>query len=131
MTRRPTHLRGLIPFVALPLFWGCQSSVMDPLDTGRTACFPEGDGWGHPGLSIVPAIADLDVGDYLDFRGIWRDRIGTYDLPLEGIRWVSDDPDIASVTEDGLVRALADGTAKIRAEANGGSAEAMVRVGRF
>jgi len=128
MTRKLTQLRGLIPFVALPLFCGCQDGVTDPEDPVLDAQ-PLGEyGGGFLELMIVPGNVDLAVGDYLELERVWRDGDEVYDDPQEDIRWVSDDPDIASVTEDGLVRALAEGTVRIRAEAKGVWAEAMVNV---
>jgi len=128
MTRRLKHLKGLIPFVALPLFWGCQETPLEVLDRG-----PDPSGLGEMEnprqvLMVLPEIANLGVGDRLELETLWWDGDDTYQDTVMDARWVSGDPDIASVTQDGLVQALAKGTVSIWAEGDGFGAEAIIRV---
>ncbi|MGD2071174.1 MAG: Ig-like domain-containing protein, partial [Gemmatimonadota bacterium] len=53
---------------------------------------------------------------------------GGRSLPLSTVTWASDDPSIASVTSAGLLRGVAEGTTRIRAEASGVSGTATVTV---
>ena len=124
MTRKLWHLRGLIPFVALPLFWGCQETPLEVVDPVN----PPGKVGPPPVFLVLPEIANLGVGDHLELETLWWDGDDTYQDAVMDARWVSDDPDIASVTQDGLVQALAKGTVSVWARGEGGEAEAIIRV---
>ena len=123
MTRRLKHLKGLIPFVALPLFWGCQETPLEVVDTGSGGMVDS-----RLEFMVFPEIANLEVGDYLELECVWSDGDDIYQDAVMSARWVSDDPAIASVTQDGLVQALAKGTVSIWAEGDGFGAEAIIRV---
>ena len=130
MTWKPTYLRSLIPLVAFPLFLGCNEGIMDPDD--RRVDDPEVQDHRLPAgeleLLILPGAANLEVGDLLELRPYWQDGEDVYDDPGKDFSWASDDPGIASVTDEGLVRGLMEGTARITVEIDGEAAEAMVTV---
>jgi hypothetical protein len=128
MTRKLRHLKGLIPFVALPLFWGCQETPLEVVDRGSNPSVAGGIEDSELVLMVLPEIANLGVGDRLELETLWWDGDDTYQDAVMDARWVSDYPDIASVTQDGLVQALAKGTVSIWARGDGGEAEAIIRV---
>lgn len=65
-------------------------------------------------VEVIPPRADLFVGDSLLFDVVARDA-NERPVSTAGVVWRSDAPGVASVADDGLVRAIAPGTASIRA----------------
>ncbi len=80
-------------------------------------------------LTIEPNGAMLQAGAGLQFRVTARDRAG---LPLEDppVLWSTTADGVAAVTASGVVTALREGEAGIRAEADGVRAMVQVRVAR-
>ncbi len=74
-------------------------------------------------LNIIPATAILEEpGDQIQLGASVVDQVGgaILNMPVE---WSSSDPSIATVSESGLVTAVASGTAVIHAEVPGTRAE--------
>lgn len=65
-------------------------------------------------MEIVPATPVLVVGDSLALSAVLRDRNGGA-LPQRDVSWSSQDPSVASVAANGLIRAVAEGTTSIQA----------------
>lgn len=130
MTDRKQALRSLILFVGLPIFLGCQGDPVGPeIEEGGDLTQQEQTlPAGQLQLLILPGEVDLAVGDQLEFALFWMDGAELYDAPGIELRWSSDDPGIATVSADGLVRARAAGTVRIVAEIEGEMAEALVTV---
>jgi hypothetical protein len=130
MTVKGQSLRSLILFVGIPFFLGCQGDPAGPdsLEDEDPAQQEQTLPAGHLELLILPGDVDLTVGEQLEFALFWLDGAELYDAPGIKLRWSSDDPGVASVSKDGLVRALAAGSVRIIAEMEGETAEAVVTV---
>lgn len=78
-------------------------------------------------VTVSPASGDLEVGKTLQLEATLKDADGAV---LEGrtIEWTSSNPAVATVSATGLVKAVASGTAVIRASSEGKSAEATITV---
>ena len=77
-------------------------------------------------LSPAPKILTA-VGDGLILTARLVDAGGT-PIPGASLTWTSDDPDVASVDQEGRVQAVGDGSTLIRVSASGLSAETQVEV---
>ena len=81
-------------------------------------------------VEVQPALLELEVLDEAVLTARLRDRNGNV-VPPEGrsVEWTTSDPRVAEVDATGRVRALAPGSAVIRAEVDGiqGTAEVLVR----
>jgi hypothetical protein len=121
---------GLIPFVALPLFIGCQNNVTGPEGDGDFALLAQEPAFESPGprLLLAPGAAELVVGESLQFYRYWQDEADAYDDPDKNVQWESSDPAVATVGQDGLVQALRKGTVIISAQGDGGPGRATVIV---
>ena len=130
MTQKLTYVRSLIPFLALAGLLGCERGITDPENRGAEYSQDQDQRLpaGELELLILPGDANLEVGDLLELRPYWQDGEELYDDPAKDSRWVSDDPAIASVTDEGLVLGLREGTVRIRVAINGEVADAMVIV---
>jgi len=130
MTDKKQALRSLVLFVGLPLFLGCQGNPAGPeiSKEGDLTQQEEALPAGNLELLILPGDVDLAVGDQLEFALFWMDGAELYDAPGIGLRWSSEDPGIATVSDDGMVRAWAAGSVRIIAEIEGELAEALVTV---
>ena len=110
----------------------------------NTAAFPKAayDGTGTLGLSfftagnrtavasvgVSPPLASLDaVGATLQLAALPRDKAGRA-LGHRSVSWSSSDDSVATVSEDGLVTAVANGTATITAASEGVVGTAAVTV---
>jgi hypothetical protein len=80
-------------------------------------------GW----VSVSPPAASLVEGETLQFLALVADDRGAY-LAGADVVWSSDDPEILSITADGLAEAVQRGQATIRAELHGKRGEAIVNV---
>jgi hypothetical protein len=69
-------------------------------------------------LVVLPAQSSLTVGDSLPLSAVFVTDAGVTS-PATGVSWVSSLPAIATVTPDGVVRAVKPGTANIVARAEG------------
>src|SRR5262245_37905870 len=78
-------------------------------------------------LAITPARVTIAVGDGVQLRATAKTRQGQT-LGGRPVRWASTNPDIALVTETGLVSAMAPGTVTITASSADTSATATITV---
>ncbi len=78
-------------------------------------------------VEVSPPTAVMVIGDERQFTAIARASDGTV-LDGREVAWSSGDPDVAFVSDNGLVAALSDGTTTIRAAIEGRSATAQVTV---
>ncbi len=78
-------------------------------------------------ISLAPPSGELFVGHTFKLDGTPLDLAGR-PLPDRAISWKSSDPDIALITEDGLVQALRAGPVSITATADGVSGELRLAV---
>lgn len=78
-------------------------------------------------VDVEPATADLPLGETLQLTATVLDGLGN-PLPGTAVEWASLDEDVASVSAEGLVRGLANGTATIRASAGDATGEATIAV---
>ena len=78
-------------------------------------------------VSVTPASRALQRGETLQLAATLRDAAGAT-LSSRPIRWSSSDPAIATVSPEGVVAALAAGTAVIAAASDGASGSASVTV---
>jgi len=69
-------------------------------------------------VSITAATQSLRVGDRLQLTATALDQSGNSVADVS-VTWASSDPAVATVTQDGLVRALKTGTATVAAAVNG------------
>jgi len=75
-------------------------------------------------LEVEPSQATLQPGQHLQL-GVHAGRVPPV---LFGIRWSSNDPDVAVVSPSGLVTALSPGSAVVTAAQFGGEARAYITV---
>jgi hypothetical protein len=101
---------GLIALAGLALA-GCEDRTISLIDVAE--------------VEIVPSAPVLVAGDSLALSAILRDRNGGA-LPQRDVNWSSQDPSVASVTANGLVKAVAEGTTSIQASV--GSVQGAVPV---
>jgi len=83
-----------------------------------------------PQLSVVPKYVSMEAGDSIQFVAFFADNRG---LPVPAppgyvVVWESSDPDVAQVTADGKVLALARGQARIEVACGRYCATAMIWV---
>ena len=123
----------LLSLVAIALFAGCSEN---PLDLERGGVDQEVRLQTTWIVVVEPAIADLVAGESLQLRAYLRHAGGGPLHPAE-VEWISEDPQAAMVTEDGLVEGNAAGLVTIRAiladfnmpgEIGSRSAEARIEV---
>lgn len=118
----PRHLRLLAAVATLSL----AACAGDPVSPGDGT----GDGGARPpvaSVSVTPSSPSLEVGATLRYLASPRDADGR---ALEGrpVRWHSSDERVARVSHDGLVTAVAPGTAWIMAESEGRTGRAHIEV---
>lgn len=82
---------------------------------------------GLASVGLFPTTQALAPGDTAALWAVGRDSAGLR-LPVTQVRWVADDPAVATVDARGVVRALAAGQTTVRATLNGREAAAIVRV---
>jgi Big-like domain-containing protein len=99
-------------------FVACADPVRDPLQPNAVAS-----------VSVSPTERELVVGEAGRLSAIAQAANGTA-LPGRVIQWWSDRPNIASVDANGLVIAIAEGTALVHASSEGKSGVATIRVMR-
>jgi uncharacterized protein YjdB len=80
-------------------------------------------------VSVAPPAASLLEGESLQFSALIMDDRGATVSDAD-VEWSTDDPQILSITSDGIVEALQEGQARIRAAFLGVSGEAIVNVHR-
>ena len=78
-------------------------------------------------LRIVVQTHSMEVGTQFQFEAQFFDRSGEVD-PTVVADWASSDPDIISINQNGLARALVLGEATISASANGKTSSVLVSV---
>ena len=78
-------------------------------------------------LRIVVQTQSMEVGTQFQFEAQFFDRSGEMD-PTVVADWASSDPDIISINQNGLARALVLGEATISASANGKTSSVLVSV---
>ena len=101
---------GLLTGAALLVACGSSSDITDPPDNGAQ---------GVQSVRVTPSVPRLELpGQTLTLRANARDGSGT-NVPGLGFTWRSSDPSIATVDADGLVTAVAIGSATISATASG------------
>lgn len=130
MTTNKQALRSFVLFVGFPLFLGCQESPVGP-ENSKEGDFTEQEQTrpaGHLELVVLPEDVDLAVGEQFEFALYWMDGAEVYDAPGIKLRWSSEDPGIATVSDDGMARGQAPGIVRIIAEVEGEVAEAWVTV---
>jgi hypothetical protein len=78
-------------------------------------------------VEVVPRSITLTEGGSETASAIVRERSGAR-LPGASVRWTVDDPDVATVSSDGVVEARRPGTTRVRAWSEGvsGAAELIV-----
>ena len=125
MTQNSKYFGSLILFAVLPLLLGCGNDILAP---GPAASQGHVNAAGEETLVLLPGNADMRIGQFLGLTPCWQDGEEIYVDPAKDVRWVSDNPGIASVTHEGLVHGLMEGTVRIRAEIGGETAEVSVTV---
>ena len=118
--RLPRHLPRARPLVLLlttfGMAWlvaGCEDRTVSVVEVAQ--------------VQVMPESPRLWVGDSLGLAVILRARGGEV-LPHRGVRWTSQDPSIATVGPDGLVRALSAGVTPVRAWVGSIEGTALVTV---
>lgn len=96
---------------------GCSDSGTEPKPTGST------------GITVTPKQLSLVVGGTGTLQATVTDSRGS-EVRGAQVFWASADADIATVSSEGVVRALRTGTVKIAASSGGSSDVATVIVGR-
>ncbi len=123
-------LKCLFPFVAVPLFVGCQNTALEPEGEGSLDVIISEPApiSGYPILVISPGELELAVGEFLQLERIWEDGGVTYDDPSKDVQWIVENPTIAAVTKDGLIEGLREGMTRITAVNEEGTVAAFLRV---
>jgi hypothetical protein len=106
MSRFISRFGALLLLGAVPLMFACRDDVTGP----RNLDEPEPAGL-H--LAVVPGLVTIQVGQTVQLTAILKDSQGT---PLGGysaMLWSSSNPGIASVSDRGAIRALAEGSVTI------------------
>lgn len=121
------RIQLFLAILFLPMFLACQEQPTAPTAPQEPAAPSERA--LSPILTISPSVLTLHPGEV----GHFTTQILPYSFHAEapipdGIRWVSLDPDIASVDGSGTIRGLTRGFARVRAEAEDLLATAWVRV---
>lgn len=116
---------ALMAILFIPAIWACSDSLVSPEEQQEGA--PASASTQDPYLTISPGVLNLGLGEegHFSARYVHHQTQGTAQTE---VRWMSLDPQIASVDADGNVLALARGMARIRAEADDFLDEAWVRV---
>ena len=117
MRRHRKHFILLLSVLAAPLLFGCSD---DPVS-------PENRIIG-PRLSVTPASAVIHVGESVKLTALARNDDGDLVSSGQSPKWVSSDPEIAEVDEEGFVLAQSTGQVVISAECNGNCAWAEILV---
>jgi hypothetical protein len=78
-------------------------------------------------LSVTPPEATVARGDTLRLMASLRDASGNV-LSGRLVEWISENPEVAKIDENGLVRGLASGSTVIRAYSEGTAGEASISV---
>jgi hypothetical protein len=104
---------GVLLLVGTALLAGCQEQVVTP---ARVAT-----------VEVLPAEITLSVGEDAAVSVVAREREGRQ-LSGRLVAWSVDDPDIATVTPDGVVEARAPGTTQLHATVEGITGTAAVTV---
>ena len=92
---------------------------------GREALEPE-EG-GVESIVVTPAISTVSVGSTIDLNAQVLDPSGI-SVPDRPVHWASEDPQIATVSDDGTVTAVGVGTVQVAASTGGRSGLAQVTV---
>ena len=80
-------------------------------------------------VTVVPATGTLSVGDSVGLAATVRDSGGTV-LPAATVTWTTSNPDVARVSETGVVRAVSPGPVTITATSGTASGSASLTVAR-
>lgn len=126
MQTDPGYPWRVVPMVALGV-------VVAALGAAATSCQEVTVTAVEPAsVTVSPAEGTVAVGDTLRLRATVRDAAGN-SLPDRPVQWVSEAPEVAELIgpapeREGLVRALASGTAVIRASSGGVTGEASIAV---
>ncbi len=80
-------------------------------------------------LAILPAAGALAAGQVVLLQAIWKTSTGSHD-DAAGVTWVSSDPTVLRVSEEGELNALRPGTARVRATLGDQQAEVQYQVTR-
>lgn len=91
------------------------SSLLLLLACGATPTAPDG---GGPSLEIHPAVIRLSVGETVQLRAEVRDGNGQA-LAADSVEWSTSDPIISTVSEDGILSAVAVGSTEVSATVRG------------
>ena len=102
--------------------------------SGLTACSPSGGGILVPGagpgavvaVMVSPSSATIEVGQALQLNAMLVDAVGSE--VLGDVSWASSNNNVASVSDEGLVMAVAGGAVTITATAGAASRGATVTV---
>jgi hypothetical protein len=115
MRRERARLATLLPLLALPLL-GCGDEPLGIEDGARKPTSVE-PSLGFQELTLDPFHPAVEAGGSIRLTACWRSSSGTYVWPVTSpwkVTWVTEHPEIAEVTEDGLVNARSRGLAIIR-----------------
>lgn len=106
------------------------TGVLTGKKTGRTTLAVKGPGPGlvvtwqvrviAAGLRLSAARVGEPLGRKFSLKASFADESGTVIGPATGVTWVSDNPQVATVAEDGTVATAAYGHARVTATAPGG-----------
>ena len=103
-----------------PVVWACLAACSDGVSNPE----PPAD---VTGVSIAPTSVTLTPGQTRQLAATVRDDDGSA-LANVTVFWSSEHPEIATVSADGLIRAVKAGTSRVAASVGGKSATATVRV---
>lgn len=122
---RPSSTYLLLASTAL-LFAACHGSADNAGDTPATGPAPLSTAVAS--VTVNPSSARIAVGETVQLLGQPRSLSGAV-TGATGILWSTSAPTIASVTQNGLVTALSNGSAIITMSADGHSGQSVITVG--
>lgn len=116
MRRERARLATLLPLLAFPLL-GCENEPLGIEDGARKPTSVE-PSLGFRELILDPFHPAVEAGGSIRLTACWRSSSGTYVWPVTSpwkVTWISENPEVAEVTEDGRVKAKTWGLTTITA----------------
>lgn len=115
MRRERVRLATLLPLLTFSIL-GCENEPLG-LEDGARAPVVEPPSLGAREVTLDPFHPTVEPGEVIRLTAYWKFQSGDYVYPVTSpwkATWVSEQPGIAEVREDGSVRALSRGLATIR-----------------